>query len=83
MNNYTINKTVVSPIDVTASQVAPVTTIASTTTAQESVLGKRIRRQSSKYEDYEQHSITVRVVKCLFVSLFFPVGMNGVFSKFF
>lgn len=60
VNTYTINKTVVSPVDVVTSQVTPVTTIASTTTAQESILGKRIRRQSSKYEDYEQHSITVR-----------------------
>ncbi len=55
---YTVNKMVVDVT--TASQVTPVTTVASTTSAQESILGKRIRRQSSKYEDYEQHSITVR-----------------------
>ncbi len=50
---YTVNKMVVDVT--TVSQVTPVTT-----SAQESILGKRIRRQSSKYEDYEQHSITVR-----------------------
>lgn len=41
-----------------------VTTSASTTSAEHevNVLGKRIRRQSTKYEDYEQHTITVRNV---------------------
>lgn len=48
------------------SYMTAVTTTASTTSAstqpggQDSSLGKRVRKQSSKYEDYEQPSLTVR-----------------------
>ena len=59
VTTHTVNKMTMSPVDTTTSQVTPVTTVASTTTAQESVLGKRVRRQSSKYEDYEQQTLTV------------------------
>ena len=59
VTTHTVNKMTVSPVDVTTSLVTPVTTVASTTTAQESILGKRVRRQSSKYEDYEQQTLTV------------------------
>ena len=56
----TVNKMSVSPVDVTTSHV---TTAASTTTVgvdeNHSVLGKRFRRQSTKYEDYDQQTITV------------------------
>lgn len=50
------------------SYMTAVTTTASTTTAsvmgsQDSLLGKRVRKQSTKYEDYEQPAAMVRVGK--------------------
>lgn len=71
----TVNKMSVSPVDVTTSHVTPMTKAASTTTigtgVQESpsVLGKRFRRQSTKYEDYDQQTITVCHVHSITVVL--------------
>ncbi len=60
----------------TYNKMVDVTTVSpvATNAAQESILGKRIRRQSSKYEDYEQHSITVRKI---IISFDLPLGRQS------
>lgn len=64
------------------SYMTAVTTTASTTSAsivgsQESLLGKRVRKQSTKYEDYEQPTVTVCV---LLLKVLHPIHTSDVKS---
>lgn len=63
----------------TAYTTAETTTATSTTTTtgQETVLGKRVRRTSTKYEDFEQPPIVSHLGMVTYSSLSFPLSLSA------